>query len=337
MNGSRLSLAEMHDLTARALVAAGTLRDTAHVVADALVAAEADGQAGHGISRLAGYADQVRSGKVDGRARPSAGRPARAAVAVDARCGFAYPAIALGTEPGAEAAAECGVAMLVIGNSHHSGMAGYHVERLARRGLMALAFGNAPAAIAPHGGSRPLFGTNPIAFACPRTGDDPLVIDLSLSKVARGRVMVAAKAGEPIPKDWAVDSEGRPTTDARAALSGAMLPIGDAKGAALAMMVEILATCLSGANFGFEASSFFDAEGPPPGVGQLFVLISPEAFGATRFAERVEALCAAVLAQGGTRLPGDRRYEARRRAAREGVVLPDTIFADLVRRAGPTD
>lgn len=337
MNGARLTLEELHELTARALVAAGTLRETANVVADALVAAEADGQPGHGISRLASYADQVRSGKVDGRVRPSATRPARAAVAVDARCGFAYPAIAMGAELGAEVAAECGIAALVIGNSHHSGMAGYHVEGLARRGLVTLAFSNSPAAIAPQGGGRPLFGTNPIAFACPRAGSDPLVIDLSLSKVARGKVMVAAKAGEAIPEGWAVDPDGHPTTDARAALAGAMLPIGDAKGAALAMMVEILATCLSGANFGFEASSFFDAEGPAPRVGQFFILLSPDAVGAPGFADRVEALCAAVLAQDGTRLPGDRRYEARRRAEREGVVLPDALFADLVRRAGSTD
>ena len=127
--------------------------------------------------------------------------------------------------------------------------------------------GNSPKAIAPWGGREGLFGTNPIAFAAPRRAAEPLLIDLSLSKVARGKVMVAAKNGTPIPEGWALDKEGRPTTDAKAALEGTMIPIGDAKGAALVLMVEVLAAALTGANYGFEASSFFTADGPPPGGG----------------------------------------------------------------------
>src|SRR5690606_21339602 len=177
------------------------------------------------------------------------------------------------------------------------------------RGLVALAFGSSPAASAPWGGRKALFGTNPIAFACPRRGadgapGDALVIDFSLSKVARGKIMVASQRGEAIPEGWAIDAEGRATTDPKAALGGAMLPMGDAKGAALALVVEILATCFTGANFGFEASSFFSADGPPPRVGQLFLVIAPDAFGASGFVERVEALCAAITAQPGARLPG---------------------------------
>ncbi|HYD32081.1 MAG TPA: Ldh family oxidoreductase, partial [Azospirillaceae bacterium] len=144
--------------------------------------------------------------------------------------------------------------------------------------------------------------------------------------------MVAAQKGQPIPEDWAVDAEGRPTTDAKAALAGAMLPMGGAKGAALVLMVEILATCFTGANFGFEASSFFEAEGPPPRVGQLFLILRPEAFGTTGFVDRVEALCSAILAQPGTRLPGERRYEARRSAEAQGVILPQALYDDLARR-----
>ena len=336
MTEGRITLDRLHGLAVRALVAAGTSEANAEAVARALVAAEADGQAGHGLSRLASYADQVRTGKVDGRAEPAVDRRAAAAVVADARRGFAYPAIAAGLDVAGQAAREAGAAVLAVANSHHFGMAGYHVETAAERGLVALAFGNSPAAIPPWGGRRALFGTNPVAFACPRRDTAPLVIDLSLSKVARGKIMVAAQKGEPIPEGWAVDAEGRPTTDARAALAGSMLPMGDAKGAALVLMVEILATCLTGANFGFEASSFFEAEGPSPRVGQCFVLISPEAFGADRFTERVETLCAAVLAQEGTRLPGERRLQARARARAEGVALPDALRADLMRRAGET-
>jgi (2R)-3-sulfolactate dehydrogenase (NADP+) len=224
---------------------------------------------------------------------------------------------------------------MAVANSHHFGMAGFHVEQPARRGLVALAFGNSPAAIAPWGGGKPLFGTNPIAFACPRLrGEPPLVIDLSLSKVARGKVMLAAQRGEPIPEGWALDAEGRPTTDAKAALAGAMLPMGEAKGAALVMMVEILAAALTGSHFGHEASSFFDSAGGPPRVGQFFLLVDPARFGGDGFGARVEELCAAILAQPGTRIPGGRRLELRARAEREGIDVPDALHAELVRRAG---
>src|SRR5690606_18906188 len=183
-----VSLDELRRLLTQALVRAGTSAENAGPVAAALAAAEADGQAGHGVSRLPSYADQVASGKVDGRATPVLHRVRPGAILVDARCGFAYPAIARGLDAAAAAAAAQGVVAVAIANSHHFGVAGYHVERMADRGLVALAFGNSPAAIAPWGGRKALFGTNPIAFACPRRGadgapGDALVIDLSLSKV----------------------------------------------------------------------------------------------------------------------------------------------------------
>ena len=160
------------------------------------------------------------------------------------------------------------------------------------------------------------------------------MVDLSLSKVARGRIMVAAHRGEAIPEGWALDAAGRPTTDARAALDGgAMLPMGDAKGAALVLMVEVLATALTGSRFGFEAGSFFTAEGPPPRVGQLLLALNPAAMSGADFFERVDALTAAILAQPGTRLPGLRRFELRRRAERDGLAVPEALHRDLVARA----
>ncbi|NBB84262.1 MAG: Ldh family oxidoreductase [Alphaproteobacteria bacterium] len=330
-----LTLAEAEALATAVLTAHATAPDNAAAVARALVAAEADGLASHGLSRLAAYADQAASGKVDGRVRPVAVRPRPAAVAVDAATGFAFPALEVGLPALAEAARETGVAGLAIANSHHFGVAGHPVETLARAGLVGIGFGNSPAAIAPWGGAERLFGTNPIAFACPRKGDaDPIVVDLSLSKVARGKVMVAAQRGAPIPEGWALDPDGAPTTDAKAALAGSMVPMGDAKGAALVLMVEILATCFTGAHFGFEASSFFDAEGPAPRVGQLFLAIDPAGFGYDAFTARVETLLGAMLAQDGVRLPGTRRFDLRRRAAAEGIAVPAGLLDDLRRRAG---
>lgn len=330
----RLALDALKDLARRVLVASRTSPANARVVADALVAADADGIASHGVARLPAYADQARAGKVDGFAEPHLVETAPAVVRVDARSGFAFPAIALGLERAAELVARTGVVAVGVANSHHFGVAGHPVEGMAAKGYVALAFGNSPAGIAPWGGAKAVFGTNPVAFACPRREGPPVVVDLSLSKVARGRIKLAADKGEPIPAGWAVDAEGRPTTDARAAMGGSMLPIGDAKGAALVLMVELLAAALTGSNFGYEASSFFDAEGPPPNVGQFFLVLDPGRLAGERFLSRVEDLVAAIAAQPGTRIPGARRHAMRDRARREGIEIPTALHADLVRRAG---
>ncbi len=324
-----LSLDEMWTLVVAVLVAHDTSEVNAACVADALVAAEADGQKGHGMSRLSSYASQAASGKVDGRVVPEAEDVSAAALRIDAKGGFAFPAMALAIQRVAVLAANTGIAVAAVRRSHHFGQAGYHVERLAEHGLIGLLFGNSPKAIAPWGGRNGVFGTNPIAFAAPRRQETPLLIDLSLSKVARGKVMLAARRGEPIPEGWALDVDGRPTTDADAALAGTMVPMGDAKGAALVMMVEILAAALTGANFGFEASSFFDAEGKPPGVGQTLLAIDPERLSGGSFAGRLETLLAAVLEQPGTRLPGARKQGLRAKARADGVALPRTLVDEL--------
>jgi (2R)-3-sulfolactate dehydrogenase (NADP+) len=331
----RLSLDHAEDLAVRVLLASRVGEHNAHSVARALVAAEADGLASHGLLRLPMYADQSLSGKVNGFAEPLVERTAAATLRIDAREGFAFPAITLAIEEGARITAESGVAAVGIHNSHHAGAVGHHVEAAARRGLVALAFANSRAAIAPWGGNAPLFGTNPIAFAAPRRKAPPLLIDLSVSKVARGRIMMAQKKGEAIPEGWALDTEGSPTTDATDAMAGTMVPIGEAKGAALGLMVEILAAGLTGATFGHQTSSMFEAEGAPPHLGQLFLFLSPERLGGAGFIDRLEPLLSAVLAQPGTRLPGQRRLDARAAAATRGIDIPHSLHADLQRRSSP--
>ena len=339
MDTITLTLSDMYGLALRVLTKSGTSEDNAGHVATALSVAESDGLSGHGLSRLPGYAAQVRSGKVNGRAVPVAmERPDKAVVQVNAKDGFAFPAIGMAIDKMAPLAQKYGISAAAIAHSHHCGALGYHVERLAERGLVGMMFANSPAAIAPWGGSKALFGTNPIAFAAPRNAGMPLVIDLSLSKVARGKIMVAAQKGEPIPEGWAVDSAGRPTTDAKAAMAGTMLPMGDAKGSALVLMVEILAATLTGASYGYEASSFFDAEGRPPRVGQTLIAISPDAtvdvFTGNAFSARIEALISQIRLQPGTHVPGANR-EARRREARfNGVNIPAALHQQLTLLAG---
>jgi len=329
MSGTRLTLDELRDLVVAGLVAHATHPDNARTVADALLAAEMDGQAGHGLSRVPFYAAQSSSGKVDGHARPRAEPVGPAAWRIDAGNGFAFPAFDLALQKLAATVPDAVVGIATVSRSHHAGQAGYPVERLARGGLIGLMFSNTPKAIAPWGGTSPLFGTNPIAFAAPRLGAPPLVIDTSLSRVARGKIMLAARRGERLPEGWALDAAGRPTTDPEAALSGSMLPMGEAKGAALVLMVEILAAALTGARFGFEASSFFDAEGEPPGVGQTLIAIDPQPLSGDTFATRLEALLAALLDQPGTRLPGAEKVARRERAAREGLVVAAPLLAEL--------
>jgi len=330
----RLRLEALHALIVEILIAHNTARENAESVATALVAAEADGQKGHGASRVPSYAAQALSGKAAGHAVPEATRLGDSAAVIDARDGFAYPAIELAQRTLLNALAAAPVAAVAIRNSHHSGVVAHHVEPIARAGCIAISVCNTPQAIAPWGGNRGVFGTNPIGFAAPRADHPPLVIDMSLSKVARGKINVAAQAGAPIPPDWAFDADGNPTTDAQAAMAGTMAPIGDAKGAQLALMVEILAAALSASCFGFEASSYFTAEGPPPRAGQFLLALDPGPFSEGRFGSRLEDLLAAIEAQPGARLPGQRRVALRAQAEREGVAIPRGLYEQLVSLRG---
>lgn len=306
---TRISIADATDLISDALMASGASEAQARPTAIALVSAEAEGQVGHGFSRLEDYAAQVRSGKINRDAEITVNALRPASILTNADCGFAYPAIDTAISELVPVAKEMGIAIAAVGNSHHCGALSLQVEKLANAGLIGLMFTNAPKAIAPWGSNQPLFGTNPIAFGVPRAKVNPLVIDLSLSKVARGKVMNAKKQGKPIPEGWALDADGHPTTDAEAALQGTMLPIGDAKGAALALMVEILAAPLTGSAFSYEAGSFFTADGVRPRVGQTLIAIRPNSDG-TGFSDRLEELLTSITALDGARLPGTRRLAA---------------------------
>lgn len=325
-----LSLPDLEALISAALVASNVNAANSASVARALTAAQADGQHGHGLSRVPSYAAQAKSGKVDGHAQPSVTQTRPGALIVDARHGFSYPAIDLAIDMLPALAKANGIAAAAVTRSHHFGVAGHHCERLAAQGLVALAFGNTPPAMSPWGGRRALFGTNPIAFAAPCSGRPPVVVDLALSEVARGRIMTAALQKKSIPLGWALDASGQPTTNAEAALKGTLLPSGGAKGAVLALMVEVLAAALTGSNFAFEATSFFEAEGAPPSVGQLLLAIDPSAFtGSTSLPERISMLAQAIEQEAGARVPGTRRYDLRAQAAARGVDVDSALLADV--------
>lgn len=323
-----LTLADAEGLVVRALTRNRTSEGNARSVARALVAAEADGLKGHGLSRVPMYAAQAKVQKIDGLAVPAISQPKPGLIVIDAAHGFAFPAIEAAEKLLPDMTRRQGIAAAAIHRSSHAGAAGQPVERLARAGLVAMMFVNTPGAMAPWGGSKPVVGTNPIAFACPLPGRAPLVIDLSLSKVARGNIMTAKQRGETIPEGWALDDAGRPTTDPDAALRGTMVPMADAKGIALALMVELLAAGLTGSNFAAEASSYLDAQGPPSSTGQLIIAIDPGALSSGAVA-RFGALATSVEVQPSARLPGSRRFEAREKAKAQGLTISDTLMEDI--------
>jgi (2R)-3-sulfolactate dehydrogenase (NADP+) len=327
---TQIALNELTALVTRAFENCGANPAMAESAARALVDADAQGLASHGVSRTPLYCAHLKNGRTNGKAEPKVARERGGACLVDAGFGMAYPACALAVEEGVRRAKEHGVAFVGVTNSNHFGAAALHLRAAAEAGMVALAFGNSPAAIAPWGGQTPLFGTNPIAAVFPRKDKQPLMVDLSLSQVARGKIMVAAQKGEPIPEGWAIDAEGNPTTDAKAGLSGSMAPAGGVKGAMLALVVELMCCALTGAAFGFEADSFFSDEGNQPRIGQAFLIIDPDALaGRQIYLERMETLITEMLKDQGVRLPGARRYQLENAARKDGVEIPDALFEKI--------
>jgi (2R)-3-sulfolactate dehydrogenase (NADP+) len=325
----RLTLDEVEDISRRMLVASGASPLQADATARSIRDAEAEGIRTVGLSYLPTYCDHVACGKVDGDAVPVVRRPRPGTIVVDAGLGFCHPAFEAGEPALVDAARTNGIAVLVLTHSYSAGVLGWFVDRLARQSLVALMFANSSAAMAPHGGIRPFFGTNPIAWAAPRPASPPVVADLSSSAVAWVTVNAAARAGEPIPLGWALDVEGNPTTDARAALAGSMAPSGGHKGSALALLVDVMAGGVAGSLFSHEAGGFGGTDGGPPDVGQVVLAIDPAATMGPSFIDRLEHEFATLGAEPGARLPGDRRHADRLRAEQHGVEVPDDLLAVL--------
>ena len=328
----RVPATEVEALVSAALQKAGASVAMADSTARALVLAETQGLGSHGLSRVAQYATHLRNGRVNGAAVPQVLHRKGGALVVDAQEGLAFPACELAVREAVAAAQTQGVAFAGVVRSHHCGVVVDHLRAAAAAGMVGLGFANSPAAMPAAGGRHPIFGTNPVAAVFPRAAGLPLMIDLSLSEVARGKLMVAAKDGKPIPEGWALDANGQPTTDPKAGLAGSMLPIGavsSPKGAMLALVVELLVTAVIGANFGFEASSFFVDEGNRPGIGQAFIVIDPGALaGRDGFLSRVEVLVAEMQRDDGVRLPGARREALRLKALADGLDVPDALLAN---------
>ncbi|CAI8699162.1 Ldh family oxidoreductase [Pseudomonas neuropathica] len=330
-----LSLDQLTALLEQIFLRHGTSGDVARVLAQNCAGAERDGAHSHGVFRIPGYVSTLQSGWVNGQAVPVVEDVASGFVRVDAGNGFAQPALAAARPLLVEKARSAGIAVLAIRNSHHFAALWPDVEPFAYEGLVALSVVNSMTCVVPHGADRPLFGTNPIAFAAPRADGDPIVFDLATSAIAHGDVQIAARKGERLPPGMGVDSLGQPTQDPKAILEGgALLPFGGHKGSALSMMVELLAAALTGGNFSFE----FDWKSHPgaktPWTGQLLIVIDPSKAAGQGFAERSQELVRQMHGVGLKRLPGDRRHNQRARSQAEGIALEASELAKLRELAG---
>ena len=321
-----LTLEQIHELAYRALTGSGANDLQADPTARSIADAEAEEIRNVGLAYLPTYCEHLLVGKVNGRANPRVVYQAGSTIRVDADLGFSHPAFLTGLGSLIPVAEAQGIAAMSLVHSYSAGVLGWFVDLIAREGLVALGFANASPSIAPWGGRIPLFGTNPIAMAAPRRAGRPVVIDMATSATARVNVIEAAARGTPIPPDWALDTEGRPTADAASGLTGSMAPMGGAKGYGLALMVELLAAGVTGSNWSFQTSSLTENEGGPPDIGQLFIAINPARLGGSRWPDRLEDLAAEIRTQEGARLPGERRHFARDRAEQSGVEVPSDLL-----------
>lgn len=332
-----LRIAELEALVASALVAASASDVNARIIARVVAAAERDGCRSHGLLRMPGYVTALRSGWLNGQATPTLRETAPGTIAADAGNGFAQVAMEAGRGRLMEKARQNGIAAMAIRNGHHFAALWPDVEPFAEAGFVALTCVNSRKRLAPWTAKRKVFGTNPMAFACPRAGRAPFVWDQASSVMSQGEMLIAQREGRPLPEGVGLDAEGRPTASPEAILTtGAFLAFGGHKGSAVAAMIEILAAAVGGAEFGIEDRSAGVPGAATSRSGQFTILIDPSRFAGPEFADRLEFLFSQLADAGVDRLPGDRRHAARRKAERDGIPVEKEDYDRLLALAQPT-
>ena len=311
MSKTSLTLDEIHALAHEAMMKNGCDEANAAALADIVMRAERDGSHSHGMFRIPGYVKALRSGKVDGKARPTVTRRTPAIIQCEGHGCFAPLAQATALPVLAEAAAEIGVAALSLTGIHHFAALWPATEYLAEQGLVGLACTSFKAGVAPSGAREAFFGTNPLSFAWPRPGHDPVVFDMATSTLAKGDVQIAARDGHSVPLGTGLGPDGKPSDDPAEILKGVLLPFGGYKGASIALMVELLAGGLTGDYFSYEATEYDNSDGGPSKGGELLIAINPALIAGDEWQDRSEAFMQKLLALDGIRIPGQRRHRNR--------------------------
>lgn len=328
MSETRLTLDEVMNLALAALGAAGADKPNAAAIARVMWRAERDGAKSHGLFRTAGYVSAIRSGKANGRASPRIVSHEGAVIRMEGDRGFAPVAHETGLPAVAELAKSQGLAALAIRRCLHYAALWPEVETLTEQGLAAMAFTSSPPYVHTAGGRRKVFGTNPMAFGWPRPGQPPMIFDQASSLTARGEVMIAARDGHQAPEGAGVGPDGEATTDPKAILEGAQSPFGGYKGAALALMVDLMVGPLIGELTSLEIEAEDDGIGPALG-GQLILAFAPERLGGGGAVEHGERLFAELLSEPGVRLPGARRAATRSKTPVDGVTIPTSLYEEI--------
>lgn len=331
MSNVHLSLDEARQLTTKCLTANGIDAANSIAITDRIIQAEAAECHSHGLFRLPWYVSAVRSGRANGHAKPQLTQQAPSIIRLDGDDGFVPLAHNIGHDALVACARNNGIAALALSNMFHISALWPEVEKLALAGLCAFAFTPSYPYVAPAGGSKALYGTNPMAFAWPRKDAPPLVFDQASAAMARGEIQIAARDGKTVPTTAGIGPDGETTTDPNVVLEGAQLGFGGYKGASLAMMVELIAGPLIGEVLSFEALADDDGKGGPPRGGELILALDPARFGnADEIILHGEKLFAAIAEQPGTRLPGERRYQARKTTAQNGINIPQSLHREIL-------
>lgn len=326
----QIAHADLVDLLARILRGVGASDGVADLIARNCAACERDGSKSHGIFRMRGYVSTIRSGWLDPAAVPLVEDAGAAFLRVDARNGLAQPALAAAAPLAVERARGHGTCIVSIRDSHHFSALWPDVEPFADQGLIALSVVNSMAVTVPVGAQRPVFGTNPVAFAAPVAGRLPLVFDMATSAWSHGDVQIARREGRVLPPGVGVDRDGTPTTDPGAVLDGgALLPFGGHKGSALSMMIELLSAALTGGKFSTEVDWSHHPGALIPHTGQFLLLIDPARAGGLPFADRAAQFVASLRAAGLRLLPGERRHRNRAQSEKNGISLTEAEWNDL--------
>ena len=312
MSTVSLSLDEIFNLAKKTLLANGCDDETASILSDLIMKAERDGSLSHGLFRLPAYVSGLKSGKINGKGKPEIKKISPSVIKVLGNNCLAPVVLNKGIPELIKAAKENGIAVLAINNSHHMAAMWPETEMIAEQGLVAFACTSYKPMVAPAGGKKSLFGTNPISFAWPRKGKTPVVYDMATASMAMGEVQVAKREGYKVPLGTGLSKDGKETTDpGEIADGGVLLPFGGYKGSAIAMMVELLAGSLVGDNFSYETAAKDNNDGGPPSGGEFILAISPDKLSENDWDKHSNEFFDKMKSMDGVRLPGERRHKNR--------------------------
>ena len=329
-----MKIKKLKNIINKIFVSHGVTKKHASICSEAIINAELVGAPSHGLSRLKMYCDRIKSKLINPKPKIKIKKISQSIAHIDANNGIGFVAADLAIKTAIKNAKKTGISLVGVKNSGHYGLSGYYAEQAVKHNLIAFCFTNAPPAIAPHGSKKSLFGTNPICFATPTSSKVPFILDTSVSVINRVKIRVAARTGKKIPQGVALDKFGKPTTDAKKALSGVQLPIAGFKGSGLAWMVDILSGVLTGGNHGGKVRDPFDDFSGPQNIGHLFLVMKPNLFVGNysqRIKENIKRIKKLPKLKGVKKIyyPGENKYSRYISNLKKNILIPKNILEDL--------